>query len=89
MKKDELFSLFTKHKLDFCCVQETKLTSFSERDGLIIWKSTGVGWCVEDAVGRSGGLLSFWDEQKFSCSSHLGIGGAVVVNGRWRDTGDE
>lgn len=62
VKKDEIHSFFSKLKLDFCCVQETKLESFTDRDGWGLWKSAGVGWCMEGAVGRSGGLLSFWDE---------------------------
>lgn len=32
-------------------------------------------WCVEDALGRSGGILTFWDDRKFSCLSAWSIGG--------------
>lgn len=62
VKKEEVSSFFSKYKLDFCCIQETKLEVFFKRDGLGIWKSERVDWCVEGAVGRSGerGLLSFW-----------------------------
>lgn len=89
VKKDELCSFFEKSKFDICCVQETKMETFSDLEGLRIWKTRGISWCAEGAVGRSGGLLTFWDDQKFSCTSHWGIGGAVVVNGRWRATGED
>lgn len=89
VKKDELHTFFTKHNLDVCCVQETKMTALLEREGWGIWKSLRVGWCVENAAGRSGGLLSFWDEQKFNYLNHWGIRGAIVVIGCWRDTGEE
>lgn len=89
VKKDELGSFFSKFNLDICCVQETKLESFTERDGMSIWTSRGIKWCAEGAVGRSGGLLTFWDDKKLSCLSHWGVGGAIVVNGIWRATGEE
>lgn len=49
----------------------------------------GLKWCVEGATGRSSGLLTFWDDQRFACSSCWGIGGTVVVVGQCRDSGEE
>lgn len=88
VKKEEVFSLFTKFELDVCCVQETKLESFSELDGRSLWGSLGLHWCSEGETGRSGGILTFWDDNRFGCSSHWSIGGAVVVVGYWRQTGE-
>lgn len=89
VKKDEIMSFFSKFRLDFGCIQETKVEAFSELDGRRIWKSERMGWSCEGAVGRSGGILSFWDESKFICSSHWSIGGVVVVVGRGRETGED
>lgn len=36
-----------------------------------------------------GGLLSFWDVSKFTCTSHWSMEGAVVVNGCWSSTGED
>lgn len=88
-KKDELMGLFLHHYLSLCCVQETKVVNFNDREEASIWKQRGFKWCAEGANGRSGGILTFWDEKKFSCSSCWGIGGAVVVNGRDRESGLE
>lgn len=82
VKKDEVFSFFTKHELDLCCIQETKMEAFSEVEGRRVWKTAGVMWCYEGSVGRSGGILSFWDDNKIECSSHWTMEGAVIVVGR-------
>lgn len=39
-------------------------------------------------MGRSGGILTFWDKNKFECSSQWSFGGAVVVVGREKVTGE-
>lgn len=63
-KKDELQTFFTKYKLDLCCVQETKTELFSDFEGRAIWGSSTVKWYAESSRGRSGGLLTFWSEEK-------------------------
>lgn len=69
VKNNELFSFFINQKLDMCCVQETKAVNFFEKDGNRIWKNMGLKWCLEGTVGRSGGILTFWNEESFICSS--------------------
>lgn len=69
MKKDEVFSFFVKNGLHACCVQETKMENFTEGDGKEIWNNRGLRWSGEGAVGRSGGVLTFWDEELFCASS--------------------
>lgn len=54
-KKDEVAIFLMKNNLDFCCLQETKMASFSDQDGRRIWKDKDFGWCAKGAVGRSGG----------------------------------
>lgn len=88
-KKDEVFSFLMKFHLDFCCLQETKMERFTDNDGKRIWRNGTFGWRVEEAEGRSGGILSCWDERWFMCTSSWNIGGAVIVNGRWKATRDD
>lgn len=87
-KKVEVANFSSLNSLDFCCLQETKMESFSEKDGRRIWKK-GVQWSVENAVGRSGGIITCWDDRKFVCTSSWSLGGAVIVNGWWRETREE
>lgn len=90
LKKDEIFSFFSSNNLDICCVQETKVEEFTELEGRLLWKSIeDVKWSCEGSSGRSGGILTFWDDSKFRCSSHWCIGGVVVMVGRWRETGED
>lgn len=89
IKRDEVRAFFFSNNLVFCCVQETKIESFSNSEGKAIWGSSSVKWCARGSRGRAGGLLSFWDESKFSSTSQWTMEGAVVVNGRWRFTGDD
>lgn len=88
VKKDEVVAFFNKNELDICCVQETKLETFSEMEARRMWRTAEVRWGCEGSVGHSGGLLTFWDERKFVCSSHWSIGGTVVVVGKGRETGE-
>lgn len=88
-KKDDVAAFFTNNNLDFCCLQETKMGNFLEKDGRRIWKTKEVRWSAEGAVGRSGGILTCWDERKFACSSTWNLGRAVIVNGMWRETMEE
>lgn len=81
VKKDEMFSFFSKSKLDICCIQETKMESFSDLEGQRIWKTRDIRWSAEGSIGRSGGILTFWDENSFEVTSHWSLGGAVVLNG--------
>lgn len=89
VKMDEIHSFYTKNDLDICCVQETKMETLSEKDGKCVWRSDGVLWSAEGAVGRSGGILTFWKDNKLCCTSHWNLGGAVAVNGSWRASGEE
>lgn len=69
VKKEEVRKLLVLNKLDFVCIQETKMEEFSGEIGKGIWGREGFCWCAENSSGRSGGILSFWDGNKFLRSS--------------------
>lgn len=48
-----------------------------------------VGSFVTGSQGRAGGILSFWDENKFLSSSQWSMDGAVIVNERSRYSGED
>lgn len=87
IKKDEVFALIMKNNIDFGCIQETKMEDFSDEVGRRIWKNSGFRWFVDKSLGRSGGILSFWDGNKFASSSQWSMRGAVVINGTWKPNG--
>lgn len=81
IKKGEVKSLFYNSSLDFYCVQETKIESWSVDCGREIWGWDQIDYCVLNSEGRSGGILSFWNRDKFVVSSNWSMSGALVVNG--------
>lgn len=62
MKKKEIKKLIRNNKIEFCCVQETKLESIAEQDYRTTWGDGNFGWIYREAEGRSGGILSLWDD---------------------------
>lgn len=83
LKIKEMQDLIRKNKVDFACIQETKLEELNDEKVRAIWGSYNCGWAVRDAQGRSGGILLIWNSEKFLCSSYWNMEGAVVVNGYW------
>lgn len=83
VKKKELKEIINKHKIELCCVQETKLESISELECKAVWGDDKFGWDYREAEGRAGGILSIWDSEVFSCLSSWHMNGALIVNGFW------
>lgn len=83
VKKKEVKELIQKHKIEFCCLQETKLESISDLDCKLTWGNKNCGWVFREAEGRAGGILLIWDKEVFSYLSHWHVYGALVVNGLW------
>lgn len=83
IKKREVQELIRKFKPVFCCIQETKLEGMSAIQVKSIWGGDRVNWMVRNSEGRSGGILSMWDPDIFSCLSSWEMPGAVIVNGFW------
>ncbi|KAL8530056.1 hypothetical protein ACS0TY_007225 [Phlomoides rotata] len=52
-----------------------------------LWGEGNVGWVFKKSEGRSGGIISLWDADKFSCLSSWDMNGALVVNGLWSRDG--
>lgn len=48
IKRDEVYKFFEKNKLDFCCLQETKMEAFSDSEGKWVWKDDGLGGVRKD-----------------------------------------
>ena len=47
-------------------IQETKRDSFDPNFIKLLWSSKDVGWIFIEAYGKSGGILTMWDESKLS-----------------------
>ncbi|XP_057788776.1 uncharacterized protein LOC131005735 [Salvia miltiorrhiza] len=67
-------------EIDCCFVQETKLEKLSEIELRGLWGSEKFGFASRKAEGRSGGILTIWNSDIFSCSSTWDVPGALFVN---------
>lgn len=83
IKKKEVSTLIRKFDIDICFLQETKLENVSEVDARSLWGENRCGWAAKESMGRSGGLITLWNDEKFVCSSQWHMAGAVVINGFW------
>lgn len=83
IKRKQAQDIIRSQGIDFCCLQETKIEAMSDRIVRLIWGGDNVGWADRGSEGRSGGILTLWNSDKFSYSSYWDTSGAVVVNGFW------
>ncbi|XP_057808469.1 uncharacterized protein LOC131022945 [Salvia miltiorrhiza] len=51
------------------------------------WGMSNFDWAVRESEGRSGGILSVWNKDKFVATSKWNVMGAVIVNGIWLQGG--
>ncbi|XP_057811305.1 uncharacterized protein LOC131025528 [Salvia miltiorrhiza] len=51
------------------------------------WGMSNFDWAVRESEGRSGGILSVWNKDKFVATSKWNVTGAVIVNGIWLQGG--
>ncbi|KAL8547987.1 hypothetical protein ACS0TY_007324 [Phlomoides rotata] len=79
----EIIELIARYDIDFCCIQESKLEYVDAFVCRAIWGPGNFYWSFKPSVGRSGGIISIWNSDKFTCSSCWSMEGAVVVNGYW------
>lgn len=83
IKKEEIRELVRRHNFAFCCIQESKLEHCDDLICRALWGNGNFGWIARDAVGRSGGIISIWNSDLFSCLSAWHMEGAIIVNGLW------
>lgn len=87
VKRKEVQDLVRKNKIDLVCIQESKLDEVNENVCRLIWGNNICGWAARESQGRSGGLITLWDSNKFTSSSWWHMEGALIVNGRWISDG--
>ena len=64
---------------DLVLIQETKKDSIDINIIKELWSSKDIGWSFVEAIGRSGGMLTMWDESKVSVIEVLKGGYSLSV----------
>ncbi|KAL8487745.1 hypothetical protein ACS0TY_024176 [Phlomoides rotata] len=85
MKISEIKQMIQRNSIDMCCIQESKMEKFEDRIGREIWVDNNFDLAWREEEGRSGGIISKWDQNTFSKTSSWHIKGMLVVNGKWRE----
>lgn len=83
IKNHVIWSLIKKNeKLDFICIQETKLEFVNSVLCQSLWGNSEVEWCFKESNGRSGGLLCLWDMKIFDLQETFVRNGFLGVKGK-------
>lgn len=87
VKRKEIRELVRRLGVDVCCVQETKMENLEVSICKDAWGDRKLDWACRGSVGRSGGILTMWDDDIFCKISSWHLHGALIVNGFWRRDG--
>lgn len=71
VKKKDVKEMVKVHKLDFLCLQETKMEGTDRKLCSLLWDDDDFDWVAKNATGRSGGLLLVWRRDCFSLISEF------------------
>ncbi|KAL8498958.1 hypothetical protein ACS0TY_022064 [Phlomoides rotata] len=85
-KRMEVKDIIKKHKIELCCIQETKLEEVSKIRCMGLWGNPNFDWAYRESEGKSGGIHSIWNKDVFHKSSSWSDRGVLVINGYF--TGD-
>ena len=80
MKAKYLRNIIAKEGAELVCLQETKLTEFSDRRCISFWGDNKVGWVHNEGVNGAGSTLSMWYKEALTYASHtIGRGYIAIV----------
>lgn len=65
-KKNENRNQIQSHKPDIICIQETKMEAIKRSTCDLMWSSSNNNFEFKPSTGRSGGILSIWDNNVFT-----------------------
>lgn len=83
IKKREIRELVEKEKVEFMCIQETKMSSIDQRLACVLWGNIECDWIFSGSDGISGGLCCLWDKSVFERKEIWGDKGVLGVSGLW------
>jgi len=63
------------------CLQETKLKVITKAKCYSVWGNNRIGWLHNEGENGCGSLLSMWNEEAFSYSSHMMGKGFIAIFG--------
>lgn len=77
--KRKFISSIIKKKIDFACIQETKLENIDNWLPTYIWGKNRVEWVSSPSNGSSSGLIPMWNKNSFHLNSHFATSNFIAV----------
>lgn len=65
IKRSSIRELVNTERVEFLCIQETKLDKFDERLASVLWGNKDCNWVYSSTDGALGGLCCLWDKSIF------------------------
>lgn len=82
-KKIEVKRLIQKQKPDLISIQETKMEVVDVNHSATIWGSFDCDFTFSTSIGRSGGLLTIWDNSVLSIQRKYTKENYLILEGEW------
>ncbi|XP_057444792.1 uncharacterized protein LOC130737039 [Lotus japonicus] len=89
VKGHSIRNLIQKEKVDFACLQETKLGVLSQSDCQLIWGNEDIEWIHSPAVNLGGGVLCIWRKDAFTTEEVTCNQRWICIRGKWKDRAEE
>ncbi|KAE8696464.1 hypothetical protein F3Y22_tig00110670pilonHSYRG00065 [Hibiscus syriacus] len=83
VKISELRRIIRFHKIEFALIQETKKEVFNEVEIGCMWSDDDFEFRFSKAIGKSGGLLSIWDKNRFKVESSIINDRFILISGNY------
>ncbi|KAL8539441.1 hypothetical protein ACS0TY_001162 [Phlomoides rotata] len=87
-KRKLVKDLIANTKVDFVCIQETKLDIIPTSVCESLWVDKNFDWVYSGSIGSAGGLLCIWDKRKFVRDDCCSDEGFLSVSGFWESSKD-
>ncbi|KAL8482692.1 hypothetical protein ACS0TY_025650 [Phlomoides rotata] len=87
-KRKLVKDLIANTKVDFVCIQETKLDIIPISVCESLWVDKNFDWVYSGSIGSAGGLLCIWDKRKFVRDDCCSDEGFLSVSGFWESSKD-
>jgi len=84
VKRKYLRELVSKEDPGLLLVQETKLTKLDDSKCYSLWGSNDISWIHRGADKEGGGILTLWDNKKFTCSRSEEGKGFILTEGMYK-----
>ncbi|XP_058726206.1 uncharacterized protein LOC131597531 [Vicia villosa] len=86
LKRKRNSAIIKKSKADMFLIQETKITNMEDGWDKSFWNSQEIGFSFSNSLGRSGGLITLWDQNNVEVVSSFKGDGYLGTKVEWKNS---